>query len=49
MSDFDDEDISLLEDRPEDRESSVIAGKGIESIAPDTPVYRLRLSYSHET
>ena len=49
MSDFDDEDISLLEDRPEERESSVIAGKGIESIAPDTPVYRLRLSYSHET
>ena len=49
MSDFDDEDISLLEDKPEERETNVITGKRIESIAPDTPVYRLRLSYSHET
>ena len=48
-NDFDDEDISLLEDKPEERETSVIAGKGIESIDPGTPIYRLRLSYSHET
>ncbi|MDR1858436.1 MAG: hypothetical protein LBQ69_03095 [Treponema sp.] len=49
MSDFEDEDISELEDRPEERETSVIASKGLGSIAPDTPIYRLRLSYSHET
>ena len=49
MSDFEEEDISLLEDRPEEREATVIVSKGIESIAPDTPIYRLRLSYSQET
>ena len=49
MSDFEDEDISLLEDKPEERETTLIVSQGIESIAPDTPVYRLRLSYSHET
>ena len=49
MSDFEEEDISRLEDTPEERETSVIASKGLESIAPDTPIYRLRLSYSHET
>ncbi|MDR0289794.1 MAG: hypothetical protein LBI06_02555 [Treponema sp.] len=54
MSDFEDEDISLLEDRPEERETTSIIGQGIksmgiDSIAPDTPVYRLRLAYSHET
>jgi len=54
MSDFEDDDISLLEDRPEERETTSIIGQGIkslgiESIAPDTPIYRLRLSYSHET
>ena len=49
MSDFEDEDITLLEDQPEERETSVITGKGPETIAPDTPIYRLRLSYSHET
>ena len=49
MSDFEDEDISELEDKPEERETNVIASKGIESIAPDTPIYRLRLFYSHET
>lgn len=47
--DLDDEDISQLEDRPEERAASSIAGEKIESLAPDTPVYRLRLSYSHET
>jgi cell fate regulator YaaT (PSP1 superfamily) len=49
MSDFEEEDISLLEDRPEERETTSIIGQGIESIAPDTPIYRLRLAYSHET
>jgi len=49
MSDIEDEDISLLEDRPEERESSVIVSKGGGSIASDMPIYRLRLSYSHET
>ena len=54
MGDFEEEDISLLEDRPEERETTSIIGQGIkslgiESLAPDTPIYRLRLSYSHET
>ena len=49
MSDFEDEDISLLEDTPEERETTLITSKRTESIAPDTPIYRLRLSYSHET
>jgi cell fate regulator YaaT (PSP1 superfamily) len=54
MSDFDDDDISLLEDRPEEREaassvSEAVKSPGIETIAPDTPIFRLRLSYSHET
>jgi len=49
MSDFEDEDISLLEDKPEERGTISIISQGIESIAPDTPIYRLRLSYSHET
>ena len=46
---YDDEDISRLEDRPEERVTSSIAGEKIESLSPDTPVYRLRLLYSHET
>jgi cell fate regulator YaaT (PSP1 superfamily) len=46
-----DEDISALEDRPDEEklDADVIvqnAGAGLE---PDTPVYRLRLSYSNET
>ena len=49
MSDFEEEDISLLEDKPEERGSVSIISQGIEAIAPDTPIYRLRLSYSHET
>ncbi|MDR0501688.1 MAG: hypothetical protein LBH16_00050 [Treponema sp.] len=55
MSDYNeyeniDEDISSLEDehRPE-RNIITGADAGIESIAPDTPIYRLRLLYSHET
>ena len=46
---LDEEDISLLEDRPDERGTSAIEGKRIESLAPDTPIYRLRLLYSHET
>jgi cell fate regulator YaaT (PSP1 superfamily) len=57
MSDSDEyediEDISALEDNPaeEPEEAGVITGQGarLESIAPDTPIYRLRLFYSHET
>jgi cell fate regulator YaaT (PSP1 superfamily) len=55
MSDYDeyenieDDDVSALED--EHRQRDVITGNdaGIESIAPDTPIYRLRLLYSHDT
>jgi cell fate regulator YaaT (PSP1 superfamily) len=58
MSDSDeyediDEDISALEDNPaeEPEEAGLISGQGakLENIAPDTPIYRLRLFYSHET
>ena len=59
MSDYNDyenidEDISALEDNRNEtkfRENDVITGTdaGIESIAPDTPIYRLRLLYSQET
>ena len=54
MSDYNDlenleDDISALED--DHREKTVVTGvdAGIESIAPDTPIYRLRLLYSQET
>jgi cell fate regulator YaaT (PSP1 superfamily) len=49
---MEDEDISALEDRPsEEKIAAVITGAaaGLESIAPDTPIYRLRLFYSQET
>jgi cell fate regulator YaaT (PSP1 superfamily) len=49
MSDFEEEDISLLEDRPEERETTSVISQEVVSLAPDTPIYRLRLSYSHET
>jgi len=49
IEEIEDDDIFLLEDEPEERESSVIASKVEASIASDTPVYRLRISYSHET
>jgi hypothetical protein len=55
MSDSDeytDEDISALEDTTgdviEDTDVVITSGEGLEPIAPDTPVYRLRLSYSNE-
>jgi cell fate regulator YaaT (PSP1 superfamily) len=46
-----DEDISALEDNPEGgtEETDVIVVSGESSLAPDTPMYRLRLSYSNET
>jgi cell fate regulator YaaT (PSP1 superfamily) len=48
MSDFDEyEDIE--EDEPKERNIITGSDAGIESIAPDTPIYRLRLLYSHET
>ncbi|MDR2543480.1 MAG: hypothetical protein LBC80_08565 [Treponema sp.] len=51
---IDDEDISALEDDRREtkfQEHNVITGAaaGIEDIAPDTPIYRLRLLYSQET
>jgi len=53
MSDFnydniEDEDISTLEDEPKERDIITGTDAGIESLAPDTPIYRLRLLYSHE-
>ncbi|MDR2784364.1 MAG: hypothetical protein LBB83_00455 [Treponema sp.] len=47
-----DEDISALEDNPAEQDSSdviVESGADLASLAPDTPIYRLRLSYSNET
>ncbi|MDR2110839.1 MAG: hypothetical protein LBP32_05975 [Spirochaetaceae bacterium] len=47
-----DEDISALEDNPAEAEmegTDVIVESGEGPLAPDTPVYRLRLSYSNET
>jgi cell fate regulator YaaT (PSP1 superfamily) len=48
-----DEDIAALEDNPaeESEAAGPISGQGarFENIAPDTPIYRLRLFYSHET
>jgi cell fate regulator YaaT (PSP1 superfamily) len=52
--DENEEDISRLEDNPAEEvmeEADVIteSGMSLESIAPDTPVYRLRLIYSYDT
>jgi cell fate regulator YaaT (PSP1 superfamily) len=49
-----DEDISSLEDNPLEQEIeytgiAVETGGSPEAIAPDTPIYRLRLLYSNET
>jgi cell fate regulator YaaT (PSP1 superfamily) len=47
-----DEDINSLEDNPADRNSGdviVESGANLAFLAPDTPIYRLRLSYSNET
>ena len=53
-SEYEDDDISSLEDNRNEtklREHDVITGAdaGIESLAPDAPIYRLRLLYSQET
>lgn len=50
IEDYEDIEDEILEDEP-NKERNVITGveAGIESIAPDTPIYRLRLIYSHET
>ncbi|MDR3114914.1 MAG: hypothetical protein LBU25_05280 [Treponema sp.] len=47
-----DEDIAALEDRPAEKcldSTVVIVESGDQLLTPDTPVYRLRLLYSHET
>ncbi|MDR2476233.1 MAG: hypothetical protein LBD18_00400 [Treponema sp.] len=50
MNDIDEyDDISILEDSPLEEEPDVIIGAQIANITPGTPIYRLRLSYSHET
>jgi cell fate regulator YaaT (PSP1 superfamily) len=48
---LDDEDISALEDKPDEQklDTTVIVQTGETILEPDTPVYRLRLSYSNET
>jgi cell fate regulator YaaT (PSP1 superfamily) len=49
---YSDEDIAALEDKPSEaelEETDVIVVAGDENLAPDTPLYRLRLSYSNET
>jgi len=47
--DIEEDDISILEDEPKQRDVITGPAAGVESIAPDTPIYRLRLLYSHET
>ncbi|MDR2730410.1 MAG: hypothetical protein LBB81_05865 [Treponema sp.] len=49
LDNLEDDDIYSVDDVP--KETNVITGPdaGIESIAPDTPIYRLRLLYSNET
>jgi cell fate regulator YaaT (PSP1 superfamily) len=53
MSDDMDDDISALEDNPaeEELESTdvIVESEAAGVLSPDTPVYRLRLFYSHET
>jgi cell fate regulator YaaT (PSP1 superfamily) len=46
------EDIAALEDNPAEEESTdiiVASTEGLAALTPDTPLYRLRLFYSHET
>ncbi|MDR1107723.1 MAG: hypothetical protein LBL19_01680 [Spirochaetaceae bacterium] len=46
------EDIAALEDNPAEEDSTdiiVASQEGLESLTPDTPLYRLRLFYSNET
>ncbi|GHU81632.1 hypothetical protein FACS189468_4640 [Spirochaetia bacterium] len=48
-----DEDISALEDRPGEEsleeDGALLPAGELTLLEPDTPVYRLRLTYSHET
>jgi cell fate regulator YaaT (PSP1 superfamily) len=49
---YSDETIAALEDTPSETDmegSGIIVVTGVENLAPDTPLYRLRLSYSNET
>ena len=48
---LDEEDISALEDKDDEKklDADVIVETGVANLEPDTPVYRLRLSYSNET
>jgi len=46
---IEDDEIESLEDEPKQQDIITGADAGIESIAPDSPIYRLRLLYSHET
>ena len=46
---IEDDEISNLEDEPKEQDIITGAAAGIESLAPDAPIYRLRLLYSHET
>jgi cell fate regulator YaaT (PSP1 superfamily) len=50
-SEMDEEEFAALEDRPgeETLDDSVIVQPAETELEPDTPVYRLRLSYSNET
>jgi len=53
-NEYEEDDISALEDNRNEakfQEHDIITGTpaGVESIAPDTPIYRLRLLYSQET
>ncbi|MCL1927881.1 MAG: hypothetical protein FWG07_03690 [Treponema sp.] len=50
-SSLDEEDISALEDKGDEKklDTDVIVEAGVTSLEPDTPIYRLRLSYSNET
>ncbi|MDR0586688.1 MAG: hypothetical protein LBG26_05565, partial [Treponema sp.] len=50
-NEIDEEEFAALEDRPgeETFDDSVIVQPASAELEPDTPVYRLRLSYSNET
>jgi cell fate regulator YaaT (PSP1 superfamily) len=53
MGDFNDyeniEDDIPVDDEPKERNVITGTGEGLESLTPDTPIYRLRLLYSQET
>ena len=50
INDIVDEDIAALEDKPDEEPlDNIIVQAAAAELEPDTPVYRLRLSYSNET